>query len=993
MKWLSLFKKRSKEASRSEEEHALSSELSDDDESASKRRSVQVHSEVDRRGSLQQWFEARRARTSIDVNNTTTTETLQVCKAGVTTLINRTYIVIKHLGSGTYGRVKLAFNLRDRKLYAIKACKKSQVASRAPSPRAHRAGGHGSRGFGGMRLRRSIPGANNRQPPPSSCSFNASSPQPAASTEHKQSTRGYSMPTVTLSASQSATSTTATSAGGVGSYARPQPVQIPLHPVRSGATSPDTAAIAGAGNEGGAILPGRESEVSACLKAEEFVREIAIMKKLTHPNIVKLVEVIDDPASDNLLLVMEYVEGESLHPKKLDATHWEKVPEHEVWRRARDVLQGLDYLHFHEVVHGDLKPANLMMDANSRQVKIVDFGSAVFSSAAAGRVTPANSFLCSSAAGMSCTPAFRSPESLQSGYSPSTELDMWALGVTLYMWVFGELPFNGIAPFMVYESIKRQELRIPPHTRISAEFTDFLRKLLDKDPSQRASIVDALQHAWITGMGTAPLPVIEREGLFSGGESEVSDLEEPSARQGPRRQQHGVMDMAESPSPEAEPRTRTRVNITGRSTRGCSVPLVEAAWHEDARVQVEAAGRSGMSFSDGSAPRMGPPLVHGGPACVSGEGLVSASLSEEGGLARDSLLDEDVVMLSRHSMPMGQEQEAETQLRARDERAASAAAAGPSSDKRPSVDLGSSRHKRVSSSRGRKRNACYVRAVSKEELELAISASVGGAAVSELMGMMFEEVKFSPGQQIIHAGDPLDRIYLIAQGEVEIYHDVVQDPEGGMPHMDPGQPLIVGLEGNGYHMDSEDEEEAAVNFLTEGGQDPGGQQPHLYTLLGGGPVSGQLPVLPVARGSAVSTARVNGNHSGPLAGYSSGLPNSLVVGVKGPGDSLGLASLSPKKPEDPVPTWRANVRARGEVGCFMAEVDTIHDVLQRHPELESAMRNIAVQQETDFKVAEALRQLRLHHRQLQLQQMAQEQVPGMPQQPQPQAHLLEQLAL
>ena len=44
---------------------------------------------------------------------------------------------------------------------------------------------------------------------------------------------------------------------------------------------------------------------------------------------------------------------------------------------------------------------------------------------------------------------------------------MWALGVTIYMWVFGELPFNGAAPFMVYESIRRNDVRLPTHTRIS----------------------------------------------------------------------------------------------------------------------------------------------------------------------------------------------------------------------------------------------------------------------------------------------------------------------------------------------------------------------------------------------------------------------------------------------------------------------------------------------------------------------------------------------
>ena len=45
-------------------------------------------------------------------------------------------------------------------------------------------------------------------------------------------------------------------------------------------------------------------------------------------------------------------------------------------------------------------------------------------------------------------------------------MDMWAFGVTLYMWIYGELPFNGAAPFMIYESIRRGEVRLPPHPQV-----------------------------------------------------------------------------------------------------------------------------------------------------------------------------------------------------------------------------------------------------------------------------------------------------------------------------------------------------------------------------------------------------------------------------------------------------------------------------------------------------------------------------------------------
>lgn len=126
--------------------------------------------------------------------------------------------------------------------------------------------------------------------------------------------------------------------------------------------------------------------------------------------------------------------------------------------------QGLDYLHHHRVVHGDLKPANLLLDSNCGKVKIADFGSSIiagggdrvlFNGAMQQRNCPAFS-----------TPAFRSPESLTSGYQPSFEMDMWALGVCTYMWVFGCLPFHGTAPYMVYERIRAQTVSMPAQPQV-----------------------------------------------------------------------------------------------------------------------------------------------------------------------------------------------------------------------------------------------------------------------------------------------------------------------------------------------------------------------------------------------------------------------------------------------------------------------------------------------------------------------------------------------
>uniref|UniRef100_A0A915MU04 calcium/calmodulin-dependent protein kinase n=1 Tax=Meloidogyne javanica TaxID=6303 RepID=A0A915MU04_MELJA len=143
-------------------------------------------------------------------------------------------------------------------------------------------------------------------------------------------------------------------------------------------------------------------------------REIAILKKLAHPNVVKLVEVLDDPQDNFLYMVFEYMERRSL----MELPTQNPLNEQLAWKYFRDTLKGLEYLHYQKIVHRDLKPSNLLL-SESNSVKIADFG-------------------------VSCTPAFMAPEALSENsnqfYSGRAQ-DIWSLGITLYALVFGNVPW------------------------------------------------------------------------------------------------------------------------------------------------------------------------------------------------------------------------------------------------------------------------------------------------------------------------------------------------------------------------------------------------------------------------------------------------------------------------------------------------------------------------------------------------------------------------
>ena len=109
---------------------------------------------------------------------------------------------------------------------------------------------------------------------------------------------------------------------------------------------------------------------------DDVRREIAIMKKLRHDNVLRLYEVMDDEKVNKLYLVLEYCKnGDLMQMTKGDARTNSCTPltDLQIWDVFRQILKGLKYLHENDIVHGDIKPQNLLVN-ESGVIKIADFG-------------------------------------------------------------------------------------------------------------------------------------------------------------------------------------------------------------------------------------------------------------------------------------------------------------------------------------------------------------------------------------------------------------------------------------------------------------------------------------------------------------------------------------------------------------------------------------------------------------------------------------------
>ncbi|KAG7513878.1 calcium/calmodulin-dependent protein kinase type IV [Solea senegalensis] len=214
--------------------------------------------------------------------------------------------------------------------------------------------------------------------------------------------------------------------------------------------------------------------------------EIGVLLRLSHPNIIQLKEIFE--TDTDIALVLELVTGGELFDRIVERGYYS---ERDAAHVIKQILEAVAYLHENGVVHRDLKPENLLYADLSLDapLKIADFG---LSKIIDDQVTMKT--VCG-------TPGYCAPEILRgNAYGP--EVDMWSVGVILYILLCGFEPFfDPRGDQYMYTRILNcdYEFVSPWWDDVSLNAKDLVSKLIVLDPLKRLSVREALQHPWVLG--------------------------------------------------------------------------------------------------------------------------------------------------------------------------------------------------------------------------------------------------------------------------------------------------------------------------------------------------------------------------------------------------------------------------------------------------------------------------------------------------------------
>jgi len=204
---------------------------------------------------------------------------------------------------------------------------------------------------------------------------------------------------------------------------------------------------------------------------ERFIREAQTAGILSHPNIVTIHDIGEDPDTQISFIAMEYIEGKTLKGLLIEKAvfAWDQIAD-----MIAQVAEAMDYAHRKGIIHRDIKPANIIVTADEK-VKITDFGIAKIASS---NLTTTGQFLG--------TPNYMSPEQV-SGSPVDGRSDIFSLGVVLYELLTRRKPFSGENLTAISYKIVHEDF-VPPaelSTEVPPEFNPIVARAMAKDPWNR----------------------------------------------------------------------------------------------------------------------------------------------------------------------------------------------------------------------------------------------------------------------------------------------------------------------------------------------------------------------------------------------------------------------------------------------------------------------------------------------------------------------------
>ena len=210
---------------------------------------------------------------------------------------------------------------------------------------------------------------------------------------------------------------------------------------------------------------------------QKLITEIKIHKSVHHDQVVAFEHNFED--NENVYILLEVCKNQTLNEL---FKRRKKLTEIEVQCYIIQLVKGLQYLHSHKIIHRDLKLGNLFL-TDKMQLKIGDFGLATKLDYDGEK----KKTVCG-------TPNYIAPEVIDGGAGGghSYEVDIWAIGIIIYIFIVGKPPFETNDLKQTYKRIKSIQFDFPEDVHISTAAKNLIRRLLVKDPKKRPSLNDIL---------------------------------------------------------------------------------------------------------------------------------------------------------------------------------------------------------------------------------------------------------------------------------------------------------------------------------------------------------------------------------------------------------------------------------------------------------------------------------------------------------------------